>query len=60
MDEGTWSGKGNGSLPECTGDMAVRMRKGTGHTAELTIPFPEAAILLYSDGNSFAPSAGQK
>ena len=34
MEEGTWSGKENGSLPECTGDMAVRMRKGTGHTEE--------------------------
>ena len=37
MEEGTWSGKENGSLLECPGDVAVRMRKGTDHSAELVV-----------------------
>ena len=36
MEEGTWSGKESGSLLECPGDIAMRM-KGTGHTAELVV-----------------------
>ena len=37
MEEGTWSGKENGSLLECPGDIAVRMCKATGHTAGLVV-----------------------